>query len=396
MDKIQTIGTFTNRSPVISLQWAEPWGAATTNLALDFYVDGVLVPGQTDENNVTTGIPNEYEGISIAGTHTLGIGIRRVAGSGTPFMKYIVGGTPAFTIGQYATNSNAINPDAASAAGSMAVAASNWATPASPEPYSSRGPSITRLFTTAGAPMSPVVRAKPALDAADSVSTTVPALLTFGGTSAATPSAAGIATLLLSATPTLTVDQLRSIMTNPTNAIDCTITAGQPDLDCGAGFVMADRAVVKAAPTITAALSPAAPNGANGWYTSPVGVTWPVSDLGAPATTKAGCDASTVSSSTTLTCAATNLYGTGSGSVTVKLDSTGPTKLKANGLKKTYAHGARPNKNKITCKATDAESGVASCKVKGLKTTPGKHKATVIATNGAGLVTRKKFSYTVL
>ncbi len=223
VDTVQTLGTFTNRSPFVSLQWAEPWGGATTDLALDFYVDGVLVPGQADENNITTGIPNEFEGVTISGTHTLGIGIRRVAGSGTPFMKYIVGGTPAFTIGEYATNSNAINPDAASAAGSLAVAASNWATPATPESYSSRGPSITRLFTTAGAPMAPVVRAKPALDAADAVSTTVPALLTFAGTSAATPSAAGIATLLLSATPTLTVDQVRSIMTNPTNAIDCTV-----------------------------------------------------------------------------------------------------------------------------------------------------------------------------
>ena len=44
VDTVQTLGTFTNRSPFISLQWAEPWGAATTNLALDFYVDGVLVP----------------------------------------------------------------------------------------------------------------------------------------------------------------------------------------------------------------------------------------------------------------------------------------------------------------------------------------------------------------
>ncbi len=243
VDTVQTIGTFTNRSPYISLQWAEPWGAATTDLALDFYIDGVLVPGQTDAANVG-GIPNEFEQVNISGTHTLGIGIRRVAGTGTPFMKYIVGGTPAFTIGEYATNSNAINPDAASAAGSLAVAASNWATPTTPESYSSRGPSITRLFTSAGVPTAPIVRPKPALDAADAVATSVPGFNPFGGTSAATPSAAGVAALVRSANPALTESQVAAIMTDTGNTQACATAA--PATDCGAGFIMADLAVTDA------------------------------------------------------------------------------------------------------------------------------------------------------
>ena len=38
---------------------------------------------------------------------------------------------------------------------------------------------------------------------------------------------------------------------------------------------------------------------------------------------------------------------------------------------------------------------IASCKIKGLKTSLGKHKVTVIATDNAGLVTKKKFTYTI-
>lgn len=401
-DTVQTLGTFTNRSPFISLQWAEPWGAATTNLALDWYVDGVLVP-TGDDNNITSGLPLEIEQLAISGTHTVGIGIRRVAGAGTPFMKYIVGGTPTFTVAEFPTNSNAINPDAASANGSLAVAASQYTTPTTPEPFSSRGPSITRRFDKNGVPLAtPEVRAKPQLDAADGVSTTLPGnsgLNPFFGTSAATPSAAGIAVLVLSATPTLTVDQMRSIMTNTSNALDCTPTPGQPDADCGAGFIMADRAVVRGAPTLTPTLSPAVPNGARGWYTTkPVGVSWAVSELGPPVTSKTGCAAASVSAlgSTMLSCTAANLYGSASKSVTIKIDTSKPTKLKAKGLKKVYKHGTAPSKKTVKCKAKDKESGIAKCKVKGLKTTPGKHTVTVVATNNAGLVTKKKFSYTIL
>ena len=64
------------------------------NLALDFYVDGVLVASGRRCNNITTGIPNEFEGITITGTHTLASGSDASPAAGTPFMKYIVGGVP--------------------------------------------------------------------------------------------------------------------------------------------------------------------------------------------------------------------------------------------------------------------------------------------------------------
>ena len=397
VDTVQTLGTFSTNTPFIALQWAEPWGAATTNLSLDWYVDNVLV-ASPDTNNLG-GFPLEFEQLGLpAGSHTVGVGITRVAGAGTPFMKYIAGGVSTFTVNQFPTNSNAINPDAASAAGSIAVAASQWSTPTTPEAFSSRGPSITRLFTPAGVPMAPVVRPKPALAAADGVSTTVPALTTFFGTSAATPSAAGIATLIRSAAPNLTASQVRTLMTDPTKAQQC--ATATPVTDCGSGFILADlmvQSLDSTPPTVSGALSPPAPNGANGWYTAPVTVTWAVADPETVVSSQTGCGpASPPDGTTTLTCTAKSIGGPTSSSVTVKRDSSAPTKLKAKGLKRTYPHGTKPIKKKIKCKATDAESGIASCKVKGLKTTPGKHKVTVIATNTAGLVTKKKFSYTIL
>ena len=399
VDAVQTLGTFTNRSPFISLQWAEPWGAATTNLALDFYVDGVLVPGQTDDNNITSGIPNEFEGITINGTHSLGIGIRRVAGAGTPFMKYIVGGVPSgTTFAEHATNSNAINPDAASAAGSLAVAASNWATPTTPEPYSSRGPSITRLFTAAGVPTAPVVRPKPALDAADGVATTVPALLSFSGTSASTPSAAGIATLIRSAAPSLTESQVRTLMTDPTKAQAC--ATATPAADCGSGFIMADLMVQSldaTPPTVSGALSPGAPNGANGWYTS-VSVAWTVADPQTVVSSQTGCTSGVVTAEgpQTLTCTAKSIGGTNAASVTFKLDRTAPTGITFHGIKKKYRHGKKPKKNKVSCTATDAVSGVTSCVISGFSKKKGKHTLTATATNGAGLTSTAKFTYKIL
>jgi subtilisin family serine protease len=74
------------------------------------------------------------------------------------------------------------------------------------------------------------------------VSTTVPGLRTFFGTSAAAPAAAGIAALMLSADPALGVDELYAIMTDAANVSDCPASR-EPDPDCGIGFSLADRAV---------------------------------------------------------------------------------------------------------------------------------------------------------
>ena len=109
-------------------------------------------------------------------------------------MKYIVGGDAGVhRSAEHATNSHAINPDAASAKGALTIAASQLGDSAPhPEAFSSRGPAVTRRFSTSGAPLAAFdVRPKPDLAAADGVATSVPAFQPFFGTSAATPSAAG-------------------------------------------------------------------------------------------------------------------------------------------------------------------------------------------------------------
>ena len=158
-------------------------------------------------------------------------------------MKYIVGGAGTFTIAEHDTSSGAIDPDAASARGALTVAASNYATPDTPEAFSSRGPAF-KLFDVAGTRLAtPDDREKPDLAAADGIATSVAGFNPFSGTSAAAPSAAGIAALMLSANPTLPVNTLAAILKNASNTIDCTATIGLPDRDCGYGFVLADGAV---------------------------------------------------------------------------------------------------------------------------------------------------------
>ena len=172
----------------------------------------------------------------------------------------------AFPITEHTTASDTINPDAASARGSLTVAAIRHddAGLDTPEPFSSRGPK-TRLFDVNGVHLAtPLVLQKPQLAGADNVATSVPGFNPFAGTSAATPSAAGVAILVRQANPTMPLAELAAIMTDPVNTSDCSL-AGLPDLDCGFGFIFADRAVTQALdptpPEVAGAVTPAAPTG---------------------------------------------------------------------------------------------------------------------------------------
>ncbi|UGS38856.1 IPT/TIG domain-containing protein [Capillimicrobium parvum] len=260
-DQVQSVASVApGRFIQIVLQWDEPWGQAQTDLDAGL-VDMANVNGgflrTSIDDNVATGLPRE----TITWTNTtgsaktVGLVIQRYAGARNPLMKWIgFGGTYAI---EHDTKSDAINPDAASASGSLAVAAIDAAEPGHDdvESFSSRGLK-TRLFDKDGVRFgTPQVRQKPQLAAADGVQTTVPGFKPFYGTSAAAPSAAGVAALVISARPSMNVDELRAIMTNPANAIDCSL-AGNPDTDCGSGFILADKAVAQAkgasaAPAIT-------------------------------------------------------------------------------------------------------------------------------------------------
>jgi hypothetical protein len=301
---------------------------------------------------------------------------------------------------EHATGSGTIATDAGAARGALTVAAANAATPTTPEPYSSRG-TVTRRFDVNGTPLAtPELRQKPDVAGPDAVSTSVPGLFTtFRGTSAATPAVAGIAALLLSANRTLSVDQLYAILRNPANALPC--ATARPAIDCGAGFVLADRAVAegrdRTPPLVAPILSPAVPDGAHGWYRGPVSVSWSVSDPESSIANPGLCVTTNLGDGgATLTCSATSLGGTASVPISVKRDSTPPsTPVIAGIAPQIYDPDALPAEAAVTCGASDNLSGVTSCVVEGYSAAPGAHTLIATATNGAGAGSTSMLGYTV-
>lgn len=334
----------------------------------------------------------------------VGIGIRRVAGTRSPFMKYIVGGTPTFTIAEHnVPTAGAIDPDASSALGALTIGAVDHADPGfnTVESFSSRGPAF-RLFDVAGNRLPAMeVRAKPDLAGADGVATSVPGFAEFFGTSAGAPSVAAVAALVRSADSSLPVEGVAAIL-KAANPIDCTSAAGLPDLDCGFGLPMADAAVTQALdpspPDIAATVSPAAPTGANGFHTGDPVVSWTVGDSGSPVYASTGCGPSTVTTDgdSTVTCTATSAGGTRTQSVTVHRDASPPSAPAIAGIAaQTFLPTTVPAASAISCSASDPTSGVASCAVGGYSAAVGTHTLTATAVNGGGLSSTSTLTYTV-
>ncbi|WP_354702111.1 hypothetical protein DSM112329_02464 [Paraconexibacter sp. AEG42_29] len=410
-DTTQTLATVPPGATVtIELQWAEPWGRAATDVNA-MLVDNATAAVLASAGTVNPPTGNPRERVEWKNTTSdpvvLGLRIRRASGTGTPLLKWIqqddIAGSP---VAEYATRSDTINPEAASARGGLAVAAVRWNDPGTdtPQASSSRGPK-TRLFSASGAPLPvPEVRAKPDLAAADCVATSVAtprpsSYLTFCGTSAAVPHAAGIAALLRSARPQLTADQVVAIMTSPANAIDCTASAGVPDSDCGAGFVLADRAfgaLDTTPPTVTAAVTPPAPNGNSGWYRTPPTVTFAVGDPES-AVTGSGCEPTPVTAqgSVTVTCSATSVGGTTRVPVTLRVDTAGPAAPVVTGLRPGATYPANEVPAAVACTATDATSGIAGCVAGRPVTARGPRQLRLQATDVAGNVTTASVPYTV-
>ncbi|MGA7434001.1 MAG: S8 family serine peptidase [Solirubrobacterales bacterium] len=262
-DRVQTLTTIGDGGYVqLAFQWDEAWGPTANDMDIQLVkADGSQLPcavpnqnpsGGTNDNTLEDGgVPLEivtWANDCAAGNIEVGLRITRFSGALNPFMKYIIRGSFGNFNPEFSTGSNAINPDAASARGALAVAAVNVLDPGldTPAPYSSRGPN-TRLFDKDGVRLaSPEVRLKPELAATDGLITTVPGFgpddTPFFGTSAAVPSAASIAAILRSSHPTASAGKIEEAMVDPANAIDCTESALVPDPDCGAGFLLADRA----------------------------------------------------------------------------------------------------------------------------------------------------------
>jgi hypothetical protein len=414
-DRQQTIATVpAGQALSVFVQWANPFGAVTDDFALDFYnANTSAFIATVDSNNVTSGLPAESASLNGGAGTTFAMTIRRVAGSGTPRLKWIANGSFTGALpAEFNVNAPAIDPDAASATGALAVAAvrHNDAGNDSVESFSSRGPSITRLFGPAGnALAAPDVRLKPDIAGADGVATTTdfdvgsPDLNPFFGTSAAAPSAAGVGALLLSAKPSLPVDELYAILRDPRGAIDCTSGSGYPDADCGFGFLLADGKLALALDSTPPAVSPAlsrGPDGPNGWFHGNVGLTWVVTDSESPVGIRTGCDPQTVTSdgAVAFTCSATSAGGTTSQPVTIRRDSIPPTVPAISGI----AAGAKisianvPAESAIGCTSSDATSGLASCVISGYSSALGAHTLTATATDTSGLTSTSTLTYSVV
>ena len=168
------------------------------------------------------------------------------------------------------------------------------------------------------------------------------------------------------------------------------------------GGLAADRAtatytvVDTGDPTITHSLDPGAANGANGWYTQDVTVSFTCADSGSGIQSCSDDTTLGEGANQSVTGTATDWAGnTATDSVSgINIDETDPTVSLSGGPASSYYFGSDPAAP--TCEASDALSGLASCVVTGGGTAVGPHTYTATATDNAGNSATATLDYTVL
>ena len=244
---------------VLGLWWADPLGASGNDYDL-YVLDSTGATIVAASTNVQSGTQDPVE---LIGSNSIVSGDRVVVfqntGAADLFFHLVIfrGGLAVNTVGE--THGHSAASGAYTVAATPAAAAFEPPTPNGPFPnpfttanqieaFSSDG--LRRVFfngdSTAITPgnflhTGGTVLNKPDITAADGVSVTgaggFPS--TFYGTSAAAPSAASVAALVLSAKPGLTAAQVRTALTS--TAVD--IMGAGFDRDSGAGIVMAFEAI---------------------------------------------------------------------------------------------------------------------------------------------------------
>ena len=158
-------------------------------------------------------------------------------------------------------------------------------------------------------------------------------------------------------------------------------------------------------PTITPTVSPAAPDGTNGWYKTAPTVTFNCSDnLSGVAKCLAnggpGNQVTLGNSATNQTVIGTAKDNAGNQSapdtVTVtKIDSTPPATPTFNGITGGATYKPSDVPGTVSCSSSDMLSGLAGCVVTGLSTALGPHTLTATATDNAGNTSTATLNYTV-
>jgi Subtilase family len=188
-------------SVYIQIRWDDSWSAAARDLDLLLYnSSNVLVAASTDSQAGTTGqVPYEALVYTVpAGkSGTYHVKVLRNSGTfpaGTQVQLQVF--SPNIALSQQGLGNHSIgNPADSSAAGMLAVGATNWNNTSTIESYSSQGPTRDN-------------RTKPDITGADCASTVTYGVNGFCGTSQASPHVVGLAALLRQAYPSLTPAQV--------------------------------------------------------------------------------------------------------------------------------------------------------------------------------------------
>jgi subtilisin family serine protease len=249
-----------SRGDRVDLFWSDPLERATNDY--DLFV--VNAAGQVVRSSTTshTGQQDPYQSVEIV-KQGESIIIVKEGNADARFLHLDTGRA----ILRYNTNGSVRGHNASGAENAFSVAAVPVPVPpaafqANPdtnvESFSSDGPRRI-FFGPDGTPLTPgnlsstggVLLRKPDITAADHVTTTVPGLNPFSGTSAAAPHAAAIAALLLSCRPSPTPTQVRTALQQSALGIDGTV----PNTNAGYGIIIASTALPIACPLVRRTLA---------------------------------------------------------------------------------------------------------------------------------------------
>ena len=162
-------------------------------------------------------------------------------------------------------------------------------------------------------------------------------------------------------------------------------------------------------PAVTPAVSPAAPDGTNGWYkTAPTVVFTCTDDLSGVKPGTCLVDGGTsdrvtlgqsVTAQSVSAHAKDNAGNTGAGSIAgLRVDLTDPAVPTISGIQngERYSPANLPPLSVISCSSTDAISGLAGCAISGYSSANGSHVLTATATDKAGRTKTATLTYTVV